>query len=87
MPTQTRESIGEVTVFDGSNAAELATLTGTDPVPEPDDDGAITLEVPQPPPLGPATLTLNPGDGLAHRDPGFMLYGAEALESYPVVTE
>lgn len=86
MPTVTYESIGEVVVFDGSNADELAELVGTDSAPEPDESGAITLEVPQPPPSGSVELALNPGDGLAPRMGGFLYYSTEVLESYEVAS-
>jgi hypothetical protein len=86
VPTKTYEVLGEVTVFDGSNVDELVELVGADEAPEPDENGAITLGVPHPPPAGVVELVIAPGDGLVHREPGFMLFGADQLAEYEVAS-
>lgn len=85
MPRVTYNTVGEVIVYDGDNAAEIATACKVDPVPAPDDDGAITLEVPLPN-GGSAETTLAPGDGLVVREVmgGFLPITADQLEEFGV---
>lgn len=84
MPRQTRETIGDVIVFDGSNAHEIAEALGLD-TPLQMESGALTLNVPLP--LGGSVDTrLALGDGLVSREPhGFLPIPADQLDQFPEV--
>lgn len=69
MPTQTY-AIGEVLVYDGSNAAEIAAACQAPAVP--DAGGGLTVTVPLPL-AGPQETHLRPGDGLVLRPGGTFL--------------
>lgn len=84
MPRQTREIIGDVVIFDGGNADEIASALELSEPPQL-DNGALMLRVPLP--LGGTVDTrLAPGDGLVSREPhGFLPIPADQLAQFPEV--